>query len=82
MEQTSWERSAEALLLLYFSREEIERCTPNERRLLAVMQFIDLPDDEVPDDPDSERRRRRLVARLAALPPALLSDAADEASSR
>ena len=69
-------------MLLYFSREEIERCTPNERRLLAVMQFIDLPDDEVPDDPDSERRRRRLVARLAALPPALLSDAADEASSR
>ncbi|MCX7789763.1 MAG: hypothetical protein N2378_03910 [Chloroflexaceae bacterium] len=81
MEQTFWERSAEALLLLYFTREEIERCTPNERRLLAVMQFIDLPDDGAPDDPDLERRRRRLIARLAALPPAFLSDA-DEASSR
>ncbi len=81
MEQTSWERSAEALLLLYFTREEIERCTPNERRLLAVMQFIDLPDDETPDDPELERRRRRLVARLAALPPAHWSDTPDEASS-
>jgi hypothetical protein len=81
MEQTTWERSAEALLLLYFTREEIERCTPNERRLLTVMQFIDLPDDEVRDDPDLERRRRRLVARLAASPPAPLSDAAGEALS-
>lgn len=65
MEQGSWQRMAEALLLLCFTPEELARRTPHERRLLAVMQFVDLPDDDGPVRPD-QTTRRRLGKLLAA----------------
>lgn len=65
MENTSSDRKAEALLLLYFKPEELQRRTPSERRLLAILQFADLPEPDEPDDPAEQERRRALATNLA-----------------
>ena len=65
MENTSSDRKAEALLLLYLKPEELQRRTPSERRLLAILQFADLPEPDESDDPAEQERRRALGAKVA-----------------